>query len=204
MSPRTAVVERQTSESSVRVALDLDGTGRSQISTGVGFYDHMLTALSKHSLIDLDITTTGDLHIDGHHSIEDTAIVLGQAFGEALGDKAGIRRYADATVPLDEALAHCVVDLAGRAYVVHTGEPEGQQYVAIGGSGVPFLGSMTRHVLESFALNARICVHMRVLAGRDPHHVVEAQFKALARALRDALVLDPRIAGEVPSTKGAL
>lgn len=204
MSPRTAVVERQTSESSVRVALDLDGAGRSQISTGVGFYDHMLTALSKHSLIDLDITTTGDLHIDGHHSIEDTAIVLGQAFGEALGDKAGIRRYADATVPLDEALAHCVVDLAGRAYVVHTGEPEGQQYVAIGGSGVPFLGSMTRHVLESFALNARICVHMRVLAGRDPHHIVEAQFKALARALRDALVLDPRIAGEVPSTKGAL
>lgn len=203
-SPRTAVVERQTSESSVRVALDLDGTGRAQISTGVGFYDHMLTALAKHSLIDLEITTTGDLHIDGHHSIEDTAIVLGQAFAEALGDKAGIRRYADATVPLDEALAHCVVDLAGRPYVVHGGEPEGQQYVQIGGSGVPYLGSMTRHVVEAFALNARICVHLRVLAGRDPHHIVEAQFKALARALRDAVAPDPRIAGEIPSTKGAL
>lgn len=204
MSPRTAVVERRTSESSVRVALNLDGTGRSEISTGVGFYDHMLTALAKHSLIDLEVTTTGDLHIDGHHSIEDTAIVLGQALAEALGDKAGIRRYADATIPLDEALAHCVVDLAGRAYVVHSGEPEGQQYVAIGGSGVPYLGSMTRHVLESFALNARICLHMRVLAGRDPHHIVEAQFKALARALRDAVAIDPRTAGEIPSTKGAL
>jgi len=203
-TPRTALVERSTSESQVRVALDLDGTGASTISTGVGFYDHMLTALARHSLIDLEVTTTGDLHIDGHHSIEDTAIVLGQAFAQALGDKAGIRRYADATVPLDEALAHCVVDLAGRAYVVHTGEPEGQQYVPIGGSGVPYLGSMTRHVLESFALNARICLHMRVLAGRDPHHIVEAQFKALARALRDAVAFDPRIAGIVPSTKGAL
>jgi len=202
-TPRTALVERSTSESQVRVALDLDGTGASTISTGVGFYDHMLTALARHSLIDLEVTTTGDLHIDGHHSIEDTAIVLGQAFAQALGDKAGIRRYADATVPLDEALAHCVVDLAGRAYVVHTGEPEGQQYVPIGGSGVPYLGSMTRHVLESFALNARICLHMRVLAGRDPHHIVEAQFKALARALRDAVEPDPRVSG-IPSTKGAL
>ena len=112
-APRTATKERRTSESQVRVALNLDGTGASTISTGVGFYDHMLTALAKHSLIDLEITTTGDLHIDGHHSIEDTAIVLGQAFAEALGDKAGIRRFADATVPLDEALAHCVVDVAG-------------------------------------------------------------------------------------------
>ena len=203
-TPRTAVVQRQTSESSVRVALNLDGVGRSAISTGVGFYDHMLTALAKHSLIDLEIETTGDLHIDGHHSIEDTAIVLGQALSEALGDKKGIRRFADATVPLDEALAHCVVDLAGRAFVSHTGEPEGQVYVQIGGSGVPYLGSMTRHVLESFAINARICLHMRLLAGRDPHHIVEAQFKALARALRDAVAYDPRIAGEIPSTKGAL
>lgn len=204
MRARTAVRERATSESSVRVALNLDGTGQSTISTGVGFYDHMLTALSKHSLIDLDVTTTGDLHIDGHHSIEDTAIVIGQAFAEALGDKAGIRRFADATVPLDEAVALCVVDLAGRPYVVHSGEPEGQQYAMIGGSGVPYAGSMTRHVIESFALNAQICLHLRVLAGRDPHHIVEAQFKALARALRDAVVLDPRIASQIPSTKGAL
>jgi len=203
-APRTAIRERRTSESQVRVALKLDGTGESTISTGVGFYDHMLTALSKHSLIDLEITTTGDLHIDGHHSIEDTAIVLGQAFAEALGDKAGIRRFADATVPLDEALAHCVVDVAGRPYVVHSGEPDGQVYALIGGTGVPYAGSMTRHVVESFALNAGICVHLRVLAGRDPHHIVEAQFKALARALRDAVALDPRIAGVVPSTKGSL
>ena len=204
MSPRTAVRERSTSESQVRVSLNLDGTGESTISTGVGFYDHMLTALARHSLIDLEISTTGDVHIDGHHSIEDTAIVLGQAFADALGDKAGIRRFADATVPLDEALAHCVVDLAGRPYVVHSGEPEGQQYALIGGSGVPYAGSMTRHVVESFALNAQLCVHLRLLAGRDPHHIVEAQFKALARALRDAVALDPRIAGVVPSTKGSL
>jgi len=204
MTDRVAVVERSTSESQVRVELNLDGTGRSHVSTGVGFYDHMLTALAKHSLIDLDITTTGDLHIDGHHSIEDTAIVLGQAFAQALGDKAGIRRFADATVPLDEALAHCVVDVAGRPYVVCSGEPEGQQYALIGGSGVPYAGSLTRHVVESFALNAQLCVHLRVLAGRDPHHIVEAQFKALARALRDAVALDPRIAGVVPSTKGSL
>lgn len=203
-APRTSTKERRTSESQVRVALDLDGTGQSSISTGVGFYDHMLAALAKHSLIDLEVTTTGDLHIDGHHSIEDTAIVLGQAFAEALGDKAGIRRFADATVPLDEALAHCVVDVAGRPYFVHSGEPDGQVYALIGGSGVPYAGSMTRHVVESFALNAGICIHLRVLAGRDPHHIVEAQFKALARALRDAVALDPRIAGMVPSTKGSL
>jgi imidazoleglycerol-phosphate dehydratase len=202
--PRTATKERRTSESQVRVALNLDGTGESTISTGVGFYDHMLTALAKHSLIDLEITTTGDLHIDGHHSIEDTAIVLGQVFAEALGDKAGIRRFADATVPLDEALARCIVDVAGRPYVVHSGEPDGQVYALIGGGGVPYAGSMTRHVVESFALNAGICVHLTVLAGRDPHHIVEAQFKALARALRDAVALDPRIAGVVPSTKGSL
>ena len=204
MSPRTAVIERRTSESQVRVELNLDGTGESRITTGVGFYDHMLTALARHSLIDLDVTTTGDVHIDGHHSIEDTAIVLGQAFALALGDKAGIRRFADATVPLDEALAHCVVDLAGRPYVVHSGEPEGQAYALIGGSGVPYAGSMTRHVVESFALHAQICVHLRLLAGRDPHHIVEAQFKALARALREAVAPDPRIAGIVPSTKGSL
>jgi imidazoleglycerol-phosphate dehydratase len=204
MSERRAVVERTTSESVVRVALDLDGTGQSRISTGVGFYDHMLTALAKHSLIDVDIETTGDLHIDGHHSIEDTAIVLGLALKDALGDKAGIRRFADATVPLDEALAHCVVDLAGRPYAVVSGEPEGQQYALIGGNGVPYAGSMTQHVMESFALNAGICLHLRLLAGRDPHHIVEAQFKALARALRDAVAIDPRIAGIVPSTKGTL
>lgn len=204
MTARTAVVERSTSESTVRVALNLDGTGASTISTGVGFYDHMLTALAKHSLIDLEVTTTGDLHIDGHHSIEDTAIVIGQALREALGDKRGIVRFGDATVPLDEALAHAVVDVAGRPYVVCEGEPEGQVYARIGGSGVPYAGSMTYHLMQSLAINAGICLHLRLLAGRDPHHIVEAEFKAFARALRLAVEPDPRNAGIVPSTKGAL
>ena len=200
---RTASAERETSESSIKVWLDLDGTGKSTISTGVGFYDHMLTALSKHSGIDLTVEATGDLHIDGHHTIEDVAITIGQCLKRALGDKSGITRYGDATVPLDEALAHCVVDVAGRPYVVHSGEPEGQVYALIGGSGVPYAGSMTRHVVESLALNSGLCIHLRLLAGRDPHHIVEAQFKALARALRTALAPDPR-AGGVPSTKGTL
>ena len=200
---RTATVERVTSESEVRVSVNLDGTGESSITTGVGFYDHMLTALSRHSLIDITVTTTGDLHIDGHHSVEDTAITLGQAMRQALGDKRGIRRFGDAVVPLDEALASCVVDVAGRPYVVCSGEPEGYPYVQIAGSGVPYTGAMTRHVVESLATNAGLCVHLRLLAGRDPHHVAEAQYKALARALRMAVEPDPRVSG-VPSTKGAL
>ena len=200
---RTATRKRSTSESTIKVTIDLDGTGTSNISTGVGFYDHMLTALSKHSLIDMDIQADGDTHIDGHHVIEDTAIVLGQALGEALGDKAGIRRYGDAMVPLDEALASCVVDVAGRAYAVCEGEPDAQIYALIGGSGVPYAGSMTYHVVESLAINAGLCVHLRLISGRDPHHIVEAQFKALARALRSAVEPDARQQG-IPSTKGAL
>ena len=200
---RTARIERTTSESSVVVELDLDGTGESTISTGVGFYDHMLTALSRHSLIDLTVTTTGDLHIDGHHSVEDTAIAIGQALRVALGDKRGIRRFGDALVPLDEALAQCVVDVAGRPYVVCSGEPEGQVYARIGGTGPLYAGSMTQHVVESLSLNAGLCVHLRLLAGREPHHIVEAQFKALARALRMAVEPDPRV-DAVPSTKGTL
>jgi imidazoleglycerol-phosphate dehydratase len=203
MSNRRATVERVTSESSVFVEIDLDGTGTSSISTGVGFYDHMLTALSRHSLIDMTITTTGDVHIDGHHSVEDTAIALGQAIREALGDKTGIRRFGDAIVPLDEAVAQCVVDVAGRPYVVCSGEPAGYEYVRIAGSGVPYVGSMTRHVVESLAMNAGLCVHLTLIAGRDPHHIAEAQYKALARALRAAVEPDPRVTG-VPSTKGAL
>ena len=203
MSNRRAKVERVTSESTVSVEIDLDGTGASSISTGVGFYDHMLTALSRHSLIDMTITTTGDVHIDGHHSVEDTAIALGQAIREALGDKRGIRRFGDAIVPLDEAVAQCVVDVAGRPYVVCSGEPVGYEYVRISGSGVPYAGSMTRHVVESLAMNAGLCVHLTLLSGRDPHHIAEAQYKALARALRAAIEPDPRVTG-VPSTKGAL
>ena len=200
---RRAKVERVTSESSVSVEIDLDGTGASTISTGVGFYDHMLTALSRHSLIDMTITTTGDVHIDGHHSVEDTAIALGQAIREALGDKKGIRRFGDAVVPLDEALASCVVDVAGRPYVVCSGEPAGYEYVRIAGTGVAYQGSMTRHVVESLAMNAGLCVHLTLISGRDPHHIAEAQYKALARALRTAIEPDPRVTG-IPSTKGAL
>ena len=197
---RTATIERATSESTVRVSLDLDGTGRSSVTTGVGFYDHMLTALAKHGLLDLTVESVGDVHVDAHHVVEDTAIVLGQAIREALGDKRGIRRFADALVPLDEALAQAVVDVSGRPYCVHTGEPDGQEYVVIGGS---YVGSLTRHVLESISAHASIAIHVRVLSGRDPHHIVEAQFKALARALRDAVAFDPRESG-VPSTKGSL
>ena len=197
---RTATIHRATSESSVELTLDLDGTGRADVSTGVPFYDHMLASFAKHSLIDLTVRATGDIEVDVHHTVEDTAIVLGQALREALGDKSGISRFGDATVPLDEALCHAVVDVAGRPYVVHDGEPEGQQYVLIGGH---FTGSMTRHVFESLATNAGLCLHVRVLAGRDPHHIVEAQFKAVARALRSAIERDPRVDG-IPSAKGAL
>jgi imidazoleglycerol-phosphate dehydratase len=200
---RTARIERATNESKVLVEVDLDGRGRHDVSTGVGFYDHMLTALSRHSLIDLTVQTDGDTHIDAHHTVEDTAIVLGDALREALGDKAGIRRFGDALVPLDEALVQCAVDVSGRPYCVHTGEPEGQAFVVIGGSGVGYAGSLTRHVLETLAFHARIALHVRVLSGRDPHHLVEAQFKAVARALRDAVAFDPRESG-VPSTKGTL
>ncbi|WP_028645676.1 imidazoleglycerol-phosphate dehydratase HisB [Nocardioides sp. URHA0020] len=197
---RTARIERQTKESKVIVEVDLDGSGRTDVSTGVGFYDHMLDAFGRHALIDLTVQTEGDTHIDAHHTVEDTAIVLGQALREALGDKVGIRRFGDATVPLDEALVQAVVDVSGRPYCVHTGEPEGQQYVVLGSD---YLGSLTRHVFETIAFHAHLALHLRVLAGREPHHIVETQFKAFARAFRDAVALDPRETG-VPSTKGAL
>ncbi len=197
---RTAHVRRSTHESTVEVELNIDGSGESQISTGVRFYDHMLASLAKHSLIDLRIQATGDVDVDAHHTVEDVAIVLGDAFKAALGDKRGISRFGDATVPLDEALVQAVVDVAGRPYLVHTGEPEGQAYVVIGDN---YLGSLTRHVLESFAQHAGIALHVRVLSGRDPHHMVEAQFKAVARALRAAVAMDPRVKG-IPSVKGSL
>jgi len=199
-SVRRARVERATKESKVSVELDLDGTGRAEISTGVGFYDHMLASLAKHALLDLSVTASGDVEVDAHHTVEDVAIVLGQALREALGDKAGIRRFGDALVPLDECLVQAAVDVSGRPYCVHDGEPDGQQYVVIGGS---YVGSLTRHVFETVALTAGIALHVRVLSGRDPHHLVEAQFKAVARALRAAVEPDPRVSG-VPSTKGSL
>jgi imidazoleglycerol-phosphate dehydratase len=198
--PRTAHLRRSTHESTVEVEITLDGSGKSQISTGVRFYDHMLNTLAKHSLIDLRVEAAGDVDVDAHHTVEDVAIVLGDAFRQALGDKHGISRFGDATVPLDEALVHAVVDVAGRPYFVHTGEPEGQAYVMIGGN---YVGSLTAHVLASFAYHGGIALHVRVLSGRDPHHIVEAQFKAVARALRAAVALDPRVKG-IPSAKGSL
>lgn len=201
LSGRTARMERITSESSVVVELNLDGTGQSNIDTSVPFYDHMLTALSKHSLIDLTVKATGDTHIDVHHTVEDIAITIGEVLKTALGNKAGIRRFGEATVPLDEALANAVVDISGRPFIVHSGEPAGQEYHLIGGH---FTGSLTRHVFESIALHAGICMHITLIAGRDPHHIVEAQFKAFARALRQAVEPDARIGNAIPSTKGAL
>jgi imidazoleglycerol-phosphate dehydratase len=197
---RIAKISRETSESKIELELNLDGSGHSQIETGVPFFDHMLTAFSKHSQIDLKIQSVGDIEIDVHHTVEDTAIVLGQAIKQALGDKAGIGRYGDATVPLDEALARAVVDVSGRPFLVHSGEPQGFEYHLIGGH---FTGSMVRHVFEAIAYNAGLTLHVTVLAGRDAHHIAEAQFKALARAMRKAVEHDARVAG-VPSTKGSL
>jgi imidazoleglycerol-phosphate dehydratase len=203
-APRTARVERQTSESKVVVAVNLDGSGRHDISTGVGFYDHMLTAFARHALLDLTVQTEGDTHIDAHHTVEDTAIVLGQAIRQALGDKSGIRRFGDAWIPMDETLAQAIVDVSGRPYCVFSGEPEHLLTTTIGGNpGVPYHTVINKHVFESLAMNAQIALHVRTLYGRDPHHITEAQFKAVARALRAAVEPDPRVSG-VPSTKGAL
>ncbi len=194
---RTARAERVTKETRVVVELDLDGTGLAEVSTGVPFFDHMLAQLAKHGGIDLTVRANGDIEVDAHHTVEDTAIVLGEALRAALGGKAGIRRFGDALVPLDEALVQAAVDLSGRPYVVHE-EPAAM---------APLIGSydttLTRHIFESLGSSAGICLHVRVLAGRNPHHIVEAQFKAVARALRDAAAPDPRSTG-VPSTKGVL
>jgi histidinol-phosphate aminotransferase len=202
---RTARVERKTGETSVLVELDLDGTGTAKIGTGIGFFDHMLAQIARHGGIDLTVSAVGDLDVDAHHTIEDTALALGTAFAAALGDKSGIRRYGHALIPLDEVLVQAAVDLSGRPYVVHD-EPALAPYI-----GPVYPTSMTRHIWESFGHAARVTLHVSVLrAGRpggtpDAHHVVEAQFKAVARALREAVCHDPRGAGTgVPSTKGVL
>ncbi|CAL9370283.1 imidazoleglycerol-phosphate dehydratase HisB [Saccharothrix sp. NPDC042600] len=197
---RVGKVERTTRESSVYVEVDLDGTGQVEIGTGVPFYDHMLTALGVHGSLDLVVRATGDVDIDAHHTVEDVAIVLGQALREALGDKAGIRRFGDAWIPMDETLAHAAVDVSGRPYCVHVGEPAEFNTFTIGGN-YPFV--LNRHVFDSLAFHAGIALHVRVEYGRDPHHIAEAQFKAIARALRAAVEPDPRVGG-VPSTKGVL
>jgi len=195
---RSARIGRVTGETQVLVELGIDGAGVGRAETGVPFFDHMLAQLSRHGLLDLTVQARGDLEVDAHHTVEDTAIALGQALREALGEKLGICRFGDALVPLDETLVRAAVDLSGRPYVVHT-EPD---------SMPPLIGTydttLTRHFFESLAHSAAICIHLDVLRGRNPHHIVEAQFKAFARALRAAAAPDPRSGGSVPSTKGVL
>lgn len=193
---RQAHVERTTKESSVVVDLNVDGTGNAEVETGVGFFDHMMQTLGKHAGFDLKIRTTGDLHVDSHHTVEDTAIAFGQALKQALGDKSGIRRFGDALVPIDEALAQAAIDLSGRPYVMHE-EPAIVELIGA------YDTTLTRHIWESISASAQLAIHVRVLSGRNAHHVVEAQFKAVARALREAVEIDPRVVG-VPSTKGTL
>jgi imidazoleglycerol-phosphate dehydratase len=195
---RKGRIERTTKETKVLIEIDLDGTGVTDVSTGIGFYDHMLSSFGKHGLFDLTVHVDGDLHIDAHHTVEDAAIALGQAFAQAAGDKAGTRRFGDANIPMDEALVFAAVDLSGRPYLVHR-EPDGAPpYI-----GTEYATTLTRHVFESFTYHAAVALHVVVHSGRDWHHITEAQYKAVARALRAATEPDPRQTG-IPSTKGVL
>jgi imidazoleglycerol-phosphate dehydratase len=197
MTPRRAEIARATSETEIRVTLDLDGSGKAEVATGIGFLDHMLTALARHALLDLTVAARGDLHIDDHHTTEDVGIVLGQAVRQALGDKRGIRRYGAATIPMDEALAEAALDISGRPFLAWQ--------VAF---QRPKIGSFDTELVEeffrAFAFNAGLTLHLTLKAGTNAHHVAEACFKALARALRMAVEPDPRSAGAIPSTKGSL
>lgn len=194
---RSAAISRATKETTIRLRLDLDGSGRATVATGIGFFDHMLEALARHGLFDLDVECKGDLHVDGHHTVEDVGIALGQAIAQALGNRAGIRRYAEATVPLDDALVRAVVDVSGRPYLsYHVEIPKWQML----GDYDVFL---TPEFVRGLVLNAGLTVHVDLLRGENPHHIVEALFKALARALEGAVRVDPRVTG-VPSTKGVL
>jgi len=194
---RVGEITRATKETDLRVRVDLDGHGEARVNTGIGFFDHMLEALARHSLIDLTVEGRGDLHVDGHHTVEDTGIVLGQAIGKALGDRAGIRRYADASVPLDEALVRCVVDVSGRPHLAY--DVNIPKWQMLGDYDV----FLTPEFFRAIALNAGLTVHLDLLRGENPHHIVEAAFKAFARALDRAITIDPRVSG-VPSTKGTL
>ena len=194
---RTATIERKTRETDIKAAVDLDGTGACKIATGIGFLDHMLEQLGRHSLIDIELACKGDLHIDFHHTAEDCGIVLGQAVAKALGDKQGITRYADVHLPMDETMTRVAVDVSGRPYLIWD--------VAF---SVPKLGDMDtelfREWFQAFAQNAGITLHIQTLYGENNHHIAETCYKGLARALRSAVTLDPRQAGRVPSTKGSL
>lgn len=196
MSERRATIQRRTGETDVTVTLDLDGQGQHDISTGIGFLDHMLAALAVHGLFDLTLRAAGDLHVDAHHTIEDVAIVLGQALDAALGDRRGVNRVGHAYVPMDEALGFVAIDLSGRPYTVFQAK---WRTPAVG----QFPTDLVEHFFESLAVHARLTLHARCRHHRNDHHGIEALFKALARALRVAVVVDPRRAG-VPSTKGTL
>lgn len=193
---RSAKVERKTKESEVLVELNIDGTGNTSIDTGEPFFNHMLEQLGKHSGFDIRVKTVGDMEVDSHHTVEDTSLALGQALREALGDKAGIRRFGDALVPLDEVLVQAAVDLSGRPYLVHN-QPHIVELIGT------FDTTLGKHIWESFVATAQIALHIRVLEGANAHHVLEAQFKAVARALKDAVALDNQVKG-IPSTKGTL
>ncbi|HEX9703741.1 MAG TPA: imidazoleglycerol-phosphate dehydratase HisB [Gemmatimonadales bacterium] len=194
---RTGEATRKTGETDIRVRVTLDGVGRADVRTGIGFFDHMLDALARHSLFDLEVHAQGDLHVDAHHTVEDVGIVLGQALAHALGDRAGIRRYGEATVPLDDALARVVVDVSGRPFVSYHAEPPTWQKVG------DYDVALTPEFFRALATHAGLTVHVDLLRGQNAHHVVEAVFKAAARALREATAPDPRVQG-IPSTKGSL
>ncbi|WKE59162.1 imidazoleglycerol-phosphate dehydratase HisB [Corynebacterium tuberculostearicum] len=200
MSNRVGRAQRSTSETQISVVIDLDGTGSSDISTGLPFFDHMLTAFATHGSFDLTVQAEGDVEVDAHHTVEDTAIVLGSALREAVGDKSGIRRFGSQLLPMDETLVEAVVDFSGRAYFVMIGEPENLQWQTIGGH---YATVINRHFFETLATHAAVTLHLTVRYGRDPHHITEAEYKAVARALRGAVEFDPRQTG-IPSTKGAL
>ena len=195
--PRVAELARKTKETDLHVRVNLDGAGEASVKTGIGFFDHMLEAFARHGLIDLTLEARGDLHVDGHHTVEDTGIVLGQVIGEALGDRSGIRRYADAMVPLDEALVRCVLDVSGRPYLSY--QIDIPKWQMLGDYDV----FLTPEFFRALVLNAGITVHLDLIRGDNPHHIVEAAFKAFARALDAATTIDPRVKG-IPSTKGKL
>lgn len=196
MSDRTAEISRVTGETNIRVRIDIDGQGRADIDTPIGFMNHMLHALAKHSMMDLSVNATGDIETGSHHTIEDTAIVIGRCLAQALGDSAGIVRMSSKHVPLDEALSHAVLDLSGRGYpVIDMGSTS---------NAGDFSPDMARHFFESMAAEGRFNLHLTVLRGKNEHHMIESAFKAFARAFREAATVDPRAGGAVPSTKGTL
>lgn len=194
---RSGTVQRRTNETDIAVSLVLDGTGKANITTGVGFLDHMLDLLARHALFDLDVKVEGDLHIDQHHSVEDSGIALGQAFAQALGDKKGITRYADSLLPMDETLTRTALDISGRPFLVFKVAFPTEK---IGNFDI----ELVREWIQAFAMNAGITLHVEALYGDNSHHIAESCFKGLARALRKAVAVDPREAGRIPSTKGAL